>query len=589
MKRQKNEVSWKIGGEAGFGIMASGAMFAKTCMRAGLYAVDYSEYPSLIRGGHNTYQVSIAPREIWSHRTAVNILIALNQDTIVKHLDELTPGAVIVYDQTDPSFRDWSPKTVTRKDVTLIGLAMTELATQAGGEKLMRNTVAVGATFGLLSLDFSFPSAVVSDMFAGKGEAVVKTNVAVMKAGYEAITSAQAKAFPWDIEPLDDVAPRMLIAGNDAIGLGALQAGCKFYAGYPMTPSTTLLHFMAEYGPKHGVVVHHAEDEIGVINETIGAAFAGVRAMCGTAGGGFSLMTEAVGLAGMTEVGIVVVEAQRGGPSTGMPTWTGQDDLRLVLHASQGDFFKIVIAPADAEECFTLTQEAFNLAERYQTPVIVMTDKHLAEGHVTVPPFALGTVAVDRGKIAETKTLTPDKEFQRYRTDVVDGISPRTLPGTPGGIFLANSDEHDATGNSNEDQDMRLQQMDKRALKQKTLAKVMPQPKLIGLAKADVTLVSWGSTLGAVKEAARMLIEDHKIDVNILPITYINPFPIAAVTKLLNQAKTTIMIEANQSAQMAGWIRQQTGLSVDHTILRYDGRPFDPVSLVADIRKIIKK
>lgn len=583
MKRQINKVSWKIGGEAGFGIMASGAIVAKACLRAGLYACDYSEYPSLIRGGHNTYQLTVGPQPIWSPRAAVNILVALNRETIERHLDEVTLHGVVVYDQSDPTFHGWSTASIKRRDVNFYGLPLTELAIKAGGQKIMRNTVAVGATFALLSLDFKFPAAVVRRLFADKGPAVVKANLAVMAAGWRAITSAQAAACRWDINPLTNPRPKILITGHEALGFGAIQAGCKFYAGYPMTPSTTLLHFMAAQAEKYRLVVHQAEDEIGVINETIGAAYAGVRAMCGTAGGGFSLMTEAVGLAGMTEVGIVIVTAQRGGPSTGLPTWTGQDDLRQVLHASQGDFLKIVLAPADVNECFWLIQEAFNLADRYQTPVIVMTDKHLAEGHTTVAPFSLRPTRRDRGKIV----TRPTKGFRRYRPDIADGVSPRTLPGTSGGLFLANSDEHDSYGRSTETAEARLAQMDKRGRKEQTLRRFLPAPKLIGPEKSSATVITWGSTLGAVKEAQQILDREHGRAVNILPLTYINPFPVGPVTKYLKSAVRTILVEANQSGQMAGWIRQQTGLAVDHLIRRYDGRPFDPAELASHIIKCI--
>lgn len=584
MSRQINECNWKIGGAAGFGIMASGAIFAKTCMRAGLHVFDYSEYPSLIHGGHNSYQVYAAPRQIWAHRTAVNILVALDRTTVDQHLDELTPGGIIVYDRSDPSFDGWHPDG-KRSDVTFYGLPLAPLAVRAGGQKLMRNTVAIGATFALLSLDFDFPAAVVRDMFNAKGEQVAVANVAVMRAGYQAISPDQAAACPWDLNPRPNPPAQMLVAGNEAIGLGAIQAGCKFYAGYPMTPSTTLLHFMAEHGPAYNIVVRQAEDEIGVINETIGAAYTGVRAMCATAGGGFSLMTEAVGLAGMTEVGLVIVEAQRGGPSTGLPTWTGQDDLRQVLHASQGDFLKIVLAPADVEDCFAFGQEAFNLAERYQTPVIIMTDKYLAESHASVPPFH-HRAGLDRGRVLRPEDVA-NTEFRRYRTDVDDGISPRTLPGTPNGLFLANSDEHDPYGYSNEEASMRLAQIDKRARKTAAAAASLPSPRLIGPAKADVTLVSWGSSLGPVKEAARFLHADHHLTANIIPLTVINPFPAAVVSELIRSARTTIMVEANQTGQMAGWIRQHTGLTLDHQLLRYDGRPFDPVGLTKDILHLV--
>lgn len=587
MTRRQNEVNWKIGGEAGFGIMSTGAIFAKTCMRAGLRVFEYPEYPSLIRGGHNTDQVYASTNDVYAQRREVNILVALNKETLTAHLDEVTANGVILYDTSDRTFASFDPASIGRKDIRVYGLAMANLAIQAGGQKLMRNTIALGATFALLSLDFVFPATVVHDMFAHKSEALAKLNVDILRAGYAAITNDQAANFPWDIVPLATSSPQMLLTGNDAISLGAIQAGCLFYAAYPMTPASSILHFLAEYGPTYGMVIRHAEDEIGVINETIGAAYTGVRAMCGTAGGGFSLMTEAVGMAGMTEVGIVVIEAQRGGPSTGLPTWTEQGDLRQVLHASQGDYMKIVLAPGNHQQCFELTQQAFNLAERYQTPVIVMTDKYLAEGHMSIDRLTGRVGQLDRGQIATAADLHDQPHYQRYRTDVADGISPRSLPGTPNGLFLANSDEHDEYGLSNEDSPMRLAQMDKRQRKEEDLLKHIPAPRLIGPAKADLTIVTWGSSLGPCQAAVDMLHQQHHLQVNILPITWVNPFPAEAVKAIISQAAATVMVEGNQSGQMEGWIRQQTGHTFERHIRRYDGRPFDPAELCRHLAEMI--
>lgn len=586
MERTVNEVSWKIGGEAGFGIMATGATFAKTCVRAGLYAVDYSEYPSLIRGGHNTYQVAVSPRRLTAHRAEVNILVALNRETIDRHLDELTPGAAVIFDSSDPTLKDFISTQSTRRDLRWYGLPFDDLARAAGGQKLMRNTVALGATFALLSLDIEVPVAVLAQTFAHKGQAVVDMNVALLKAGYDAIPVDQGGTFPWDLEPLSNPPTRYLMTGNEGLALGAIQARCLFYAAYPMTPASSVLSILAEHGPKYGMVVRHAEDEIGVINEAIGAAWAGVRALCGTAGGGFALMTEAIGLAGMTEVGVVVIEAQRGGPSTGLPTWTEQGDLRQVLHAGQGDFLRIVLAPSNPTECYVMIQQAFNLAEKYQTPVIVMTDKYLAESHFTVDE--LPVIPIERGKIAHPADLPGEQRFLRYRTDVADGISPRTLPGMPDGMFLANSDEHEPTGFTTEEMDERQAQMEKRARKEVTLLTEIPAPQLIGPAKADVTIISWGSSIGPVVAAAKHLSERHHYSVNVLPITWVNPFPSAAVKKIIETATTTVMVEANQSGQMAGWIREQTGMSCDHHIRRYDGRPFNPTELMEQIHRLVR-
>ncbi|MBI5467001.1 MAG: 2-oxoacid:acceptor oxidoreductase subunit alpha [Candidatus Kerfeldbacteria bacterium] len=585
MKPIANELTWKIGGEAGFGIMSTGEMFAKTCIRAGLYVIDYPEYPSLIRGGHNTDQVTVSAKPLWSHRRPVNILVALNRETIDRHVNELTPNGVIVYDSTDISFTGFNPMDVDRRDVHIISLPLEDLARAAGGQKLMRNTVALGATFGLLRLDLNLPRAVVSDTFSAKGEAIVKLNLGVLQAGYDAITARQADLFPWDIVLQKSAPARMLVTGNDALAIGALQAGCQFYAAYPMTPASSLLHFLAEHGPAEGLVVRHSEDEIAAINQTIGAAYTGVRAMCGTAGGGFSLMTEAVGLAGMTEVGLVIIEAQRGGPSTGLPTWTEQGDLRQVLHASQGDFLKIVMAPTTPTECVTMIQQAFNLADRYQTPVIVMTDKYLAEMHAAVD-LPIPKIPIDRGLIASASELKKETAFRRYRIDSTDGVSPRTLPGTADGLFLANSDEHDEFGFSNEDADIRLGQMDRRERKRQTLAASLPTPELIGPGKADLTIVTWGSSYGPVREAVQQLADQRIATCNILPITFINPLP-PGLGERLRACTQTIMVEANQSGQLAGWIKEQTGHDFDHHIRRYDGRPFDPDELVTELQAIM--
>ncbi|MBI2984593.1 MAG: 2-oxoacid:acceptor oxidoreductase subunit alpha [Candidatus Kerfeldbacteria bacterium] len=586
MERQKNTFSWKIGGEAGFGIMASGTIFAKTCLRAGLQIFDYSEYPSLIRGGHNTYQVYVAPQPVRAWRAAVNILVALNRETVDQHLAEVSPGGAVVFDPGEYSFRDFRPAALGRDDIRWHPVSLGQISVDHGGELYMRNTVALGATFALLSVNFSFPAAVVKDLFMAKGQAVVDLNLALLRAGYQAIDSEAARHFPWDLDPLPSPEPPLYLAGNEAIALGALQAGCKFYAAYPMTPSSTILHFLAEHGPTYGMVVRHAEDEIGVINETIGAAYAGVRAMCGTAGGGFSLMTEAVGLAGMTEVGVVIIEAQRGGPSTGLPTWTEQADLRQVLHASQGDFLKIVLAPGDVEECFELTQLAFDLAERYQTPIIIMTDKYLAESHVGVPRFRT-VLPVDRGLVRRSEELPPGDRFRRY-DPAADGVAPRTLPGTPGGLFVANSDEHDRYGFSEEGVANRLAQMNRRARKEAMVLRGLPHPTLVGPAKADLTIVSWGSTKGVVSEARAILTQRYHLQTNHLHLWLVNPFPATAVDTLLSRARTTVMVEGNQSGQMAGWIRQHTGRQFDHHLRQYDGRPFEPEKLAGQLQALIR-
>jgi 2-oxoglutarate ferredoxin oxidoreductase subunit alpha len=451
----------------------------------------------------------------------------------------------------------------------------------------MRNTVALGAGCALLDFPPQHLAEVMTDAFARKGKKVVALNAAVLMAGYRALSATQRKKFPWSIRPVKPRQPQALFTGNDALSMGAIQAGCQLYSGYPMTPASSILHFLAEHGPKFGLIVRHAEDEIAAIHHAIGAAYTGVRAMTATAGGGFSLMTEAVGMAAMTEVGIVIVEAQRGGPSTGLPTWTEQGDLRQVLHASQGDFPRIVLAPSSHLECFSLMQAAFNLADVYQTPVIVMTDKYLAEGFRNVTIADLKPQPITRGKILSKVGPQKAGAFSRYRTDVADGIAPRTLPGTPHGLFLANSDEHDEFGYSNEDIPMRLGQMERRARKIETLQKHILPPRFCGPEDAPLTVVTWGSSAGAVEAALRILEQDHGLHANAMIPTMIAPFPSDLVKAKLGLSQHTVIVEANQSGQLAGWIRQQTGYSFDQAINRFDGRPFDPTELATQFAKII--
>lgn len=592
MNNQKAEtpttITWKIGGEAGFGIMSTGEMFARVCMRAGMHVFSYPEYPSIVRGGHNTVQVTVSAKPVTAHRTSVELLVALNKETLDLHMAEMVPRGVILYDTTDRTFSKFDPTSVQRNAVQLIGLSLAELTKTGGGPLFMRNSAALGASCALLGIPSDHLADVVHIMFHKKSAGIVTLNTSVLMAGYNAITPEQKKNFPWTIAPTHHQQTMALMTGNEALVLGALQAGCQLFSAYPMTPASSILHFLAEHGPAYGTVVRHAEDEIAAVNNAIGAAYTGVRAMTATSGGGFSLMTEAVGMAAMTEVGIVIVNAQRGGPSTGLPTWTEQADLRQVLHASQGDFGRIVLAPSSHEECFTLIQRAFNLADQYQTPVIVLTDKYLAEGHRNVPIDALKPEAIDRGKIWPSAEGRAKASYRRYPLNAPDGIAPRSLPGTPGGLFLANSDEHDEYGLSDEDIANRIGQMDRRARKSKTLRQHLIVPRLIGTQNAPLTIVTWGSSAGPVEAALSILQNEHDKEANAVVVTMIAPLPADAILSAMRKSKRTVIVEGNQGGQLAGWIRQQTGMTFHLAINRYDGRPFDPAELARQFSTIIK-
>ncbi|MDP2401013.1 MAG: 2-oxoacid:acceptor oxidoreductase subunit alpha, partial [Actinomycetota bacterium] len=387
---------------------------------------------------------------------------------------------------------------------------------------------------------------------------------------------------------------RMLVDGNEAFGLGALAAGLGLYCAYPMTPASSLLHFMAAHGEDHGVVVKHTEDEIAAMNMVVGGAFGGTRSMCATAGGGFSLMVEAYGFAGVSETACVVGLFTRPGPATGMPTWTEQSDLRFALHASQGEFPRVVLAPGDHDEAFHLTWQAFNLADVLQTPVILLGDSYLSDNRRTTAPFDTSAVTIDRGKlvaegdIAEhPEALSEDGRYLRYKvTD--DGVSVRALPGVIGAQQIVNSYEHDETGwgAPGEDAATRLAQNEKRMRKLELARTLVPAPARFGPAEADLSILLFGTTKMPVLEALNWL-EAEGVSVNVMQIVTVWPFPAEEVAAFLSSARKTAIIEGNATGQLQGLVREQCLMDVDHTLHRYDGRPFSPEQVHAWVKEVL--
>ncbi|MFC1687944.1 2-oxoacid:acceptor oxidoreductase subunit alpha [Patescibacteria group bacterium] len=580
---QKNSFRWKIGGIAGYGIKAAGLIFSKACTRGGLHIFSYTEYPSLIRGGHNTFQVKVDEQEVFSQNEKVDLLVALNENTFTEHQKELEPGGGIIY---DPDVFEVQADELKVKGFSIFAIPLVKLAKEHG-EMVMQNTVSIGASFALVKYPFEILEKVIEDTFMGKKDEIIKSNIAAAKAGYDYIEKEYSSVdFPYLLEPVDSKERQMIIAGNEATALGAIQGGCKFYVAYPMSPSSSILHTMAEYGDRFGIAVKQAEDEISVINMAIGAGYAGVRTMLATSGGGFALMNEGIGLAGLTETPVVIVNAQRPGPATGLPTWSGQGDLRFAIHAAQGEFPRFVLTPGDVEECFFMAGEALNLAEKYQTPVIILLDKYLSESHKSVLPFDISKVKIERGKILHEKDLEKMKEFHRYEVTET-GVSPRSLPGMKGGIFIANSDEHDSRGFTDESSENATEQMEKRLRKLHEAEKHLPKPKLTGTPHAEVTLIGWGSTKGIIKEATKLL-EGVGITANQLHLNYVNPFPSRTVSTIIKEAKNAIVIENNATGQLFGLIRERTGMEANAKILKYDGRPFFPAEIRESVEEILQ-
>lgn len=574
------EFSWMIGGEAGFGIMASGLTFSKTFARGGLHVFNTVEYPSLIRGGHNTYMVRTADREVHSHTGYIDMLVALNEETIHLHKEEMASTGCILFD----GMHEPEDRFGVHADISLFPIPLGNIVKDIGGKPIMRNTAALGATIALIGYDLSILESLLADMFKHKSDDVVRENIHIARAGYDFMMNNHPGGSGIFVKPVDSY-KRMVVNGNDAVAFGALSAGCKFYSAYPMTPASGVLHLLAAEERNHNLVVKHTEDELAAILMAIGASHAGVRAMTASSGGGFSLMVEALGLAAMTETPLVIMEGQRPGPSTGLATRTEQGDLRFVMHASQGDFPRVVMAPGDMEECFQAAGYAFNLADKYQIPVIILTDKFLTESHKTVEAFE--PVPVDRGSMLDRAQLDTITNYKRYER-TTSGVSPRAAPGHKNAVFIANSNEHDEYGNDLDDPANRTDMMDKRMKKLEILTKELEEPVLYGPKNADVTLISWGSTKGPILEAM-MLFENNDIKVNFLQIMYIHPFPSKRVVRLMNSARMTIDVENNQGAQLAGIIREKTGIKVDETILKYNGRPFTPEEIANRVMEVMER
>ncbi len=579
----KKELALRIGGAAGDGVSSTAESFAKIAARSGLHVWTYSSYQSVIRGGHVWTQVRGGFEPLLSHGTDPDVLVALNQQTMDVHQDGVAEGGAVIY---DPDAVKADPGRF-RPNVRALAIPLRKTAQAISSNALMRNTVALGAAVQLFDMDLRHLESAFRDIWGDKKPEVVQENIRAAKAGADAV---QASGGSFRLGLTYSNAPRYLMTGNEAIALGALAAGVKFHAQYPMTPASSILHWLAAHGPQHGVVVKQTEDELAAMNMAVGAGHAGVRAMTATSGGGFSLMVEAIGQAGMTETPLVAVLVQRGGPSTGLPTKTEQGDLNLALGAGQGDWPRAILAPRNPEECFRLTVQAFNLAEIYQTPIILMSDLYLGEGFRTVEkpdfnvPIVRGLMAADGG------------EAGRYRRYAItpSGVSPRILPGTKGYEYIAASDEHNEEGllisdiyaGLPEHVEERRRMHEKRMRKLDGLRKDTPPPELWGPKGADLTLISWGSTWGPAHEAILHL-EAEGIRVNSLEFPTIFPFHVDETNAFLRAAKRTLSVEGNYTGQFARLLRAETGHVPAASLHKYDGEPVSWREIASKAREVL--
>ncbi len=565
-------MTFKIGGEAGQGIESGRAGFAKVLARGGLHVFGLQDYMSRIRGGHNFYQIRVSEKPLCSHTDEIHLLLALLPETIERHKGEVVAGGGIIYDEGLEVDRE----DLRERGINLFPVPLSKIAEEAGG-RIMVNTAAFGAAAGVTEYDFEFMAGIIHDNFSKKGASVVDANLEVARKAYDFAQKRYAADFDYKLEPAE-APPRMIINGNQALCLGAVLGGCRFISAYPMTPASSILEWMAPYASRYGLVAKHSEDEIAALGMAIGASHVGARAMTATSGGGFSLMVEALGLAGMTETPVVIVEGQRPGPSTGMPTRTEQGDLLFVLRASQGEFPRIVLTPGTVEDCFHAGWRAFNLAEKYQCPVIILVDNFLANSVRSIPgsDFHFEEVEIDRGELLTDEELEQlADDYKRYAITAT-GISPRALPGHPKAVFVACSDEHTEDGHfEDEDPENRVKMVQKRLRKLDVAVGEMRAPTLYGPEQADITLIGWGSSYGPVREAVERLNERGE-KVNFLHFTDIWPFPEDQVRPLLKSAQRLVAVEGNATGQFARLLRAYTGIQVDDLILKYDDQPFSP-------------
>ncbi|QHS17142.1 2-oxoacid:acceptor oxidoreductase subunit alpha [Halopenitus persicus] len=577
------DFNWAIGGEAGDGIDSTGKIFAQALSRSGRHVFTSKDFASRIRGGYTAYKVRTSVDRVQSVVDRLDVLIALTPRTIEENLPELHEDSVIIYDGERTTMQNAEiPEEMVGLDVPL-----KRLAEEAGGA-IMRNVVALGAACEVTDFPIENLDSALEKRFKDKGQKLVENNQEAARAGQSYVAEEFDHEFDYELETTDN--DYVLLNGDEAIGMGAIAAGCRFYSGYPITPATDVMEYLTGRIERYGGHVVQAEDELSAINMALGAARAGARSMTATSGPGIDLMTETFGLVATSETPLVICNVMRSGPSTGMPTKQEQGDLNGMLYGGHGEVPRFVLAPTTIDECFWKTVEAFNLAEKYQTPVYLTADLSLAVTEQTYEPdaFDMDAVEIDRGFLVDEGTIgdhqTDAEQFKPHEiTD--DGISPRALPGTSGGAHMSTGLEHDELGRRTEEQDMRVEQVDKRSRKVDTATEREDwSPREFGDPEADTLVVSWGSNEGALIEALEYL-EADGIDVRVISVPYIFPRP--DLTEDVRAAEETIVVECNATGQFADLVEHDVLERVER-INKYTGVRFKADELARDIKQTLE-
>ncbi|WP_018130732.1 2-oxoacid:acceptor oxidoreductase subunit alpha [Effusibacillus pohliae] len=573
-----DQLSWKVGGQQGEGIDSTGEIFATALNRHGYFVYGYRHFSSRIKGGHTNYKIRVSTKPRPANADNLDMLIAFDQETIDFNAHELRPGGVIIADE---KFNPVAPEGMT---VRFFTVPLTKFAEEAGSA-IMKNMVALGASACVLGLQPETFESLISDMFLRKGQKVVDSNMAAIRKGFQFMKENGGEIAEFRLKP-GDGKQRLFMMGNDAIGLGALAAGARIMPAYPITPASDVMEYLIKKFPKVGGHVIQTEDEIAAITMAIGANYAGVRALTATSGPGLSLMMEAIGLAGMTETPVVIIDTQRGGPSTGMPTKHEQSDMYAVLFGTHGEIPKIVLAPATAEECFYMTIDAFNYAEKYQTPVILITDLALSLAKQTVEPLDYDRITINRGKLATEEQLAaiePGKLFKRYAF-TEDNISPRVFPGQKGGIHHVTGVEHTEVGRPTEDAAIRTKMMNKRL--NKVRGEFPNSVSYTGAENPDLLVIGVGSTIGVIDEALERLTAEGK-SVAHAHVRVLSPFPTETLQKYVDRAKKVLVVENNATGQLKHLMQFFDIKGEFLSQLKYDGNPYLPSEIYAHCKELI--
>ncbi|MDK2870075.1 MAG: 2-oxoglutarate/2-oxoacid ferredoxin oxidoreductase subunit alpha [Pyrococcus sp.] len=570
MKVIKDDVSIVLGGAAGQGIQTVEVLLTHALKKARYHVFGTKEYMSRIRGGINTTEIRIASRRVRAFVKRIDLLVPFKKGTLTWVKDRISDNTIVLGEKENVE-EEFLGK------INLVEIPLTKTALKVGSQ-LYLNTVAAGLIFGLFGVPVEIIESEIRNYFKGKSEKIVEKNVEAVREGYNIGRSIREKGeIVVEIKPDEKVKEEILLSGTEAVGIGALAGGMNFLSFYPMSPSTGVSTFAAQHAEEFEIVVEQAEDEIAAINMALGAWFAGARAMVSTSGGGFALMCEAISLAGMAENPVVIHLAQRPGPATGLPTRTMQGDLNLVLHAGHGDFPRIILAPGTLEEAFYLTAEAFNLADKYQVPVIILTDQYFVDSYYNLPEPDVSKVKVEK------YIVKAEKGYKRYKL-TEDGISPRAIPGYGEDVVVANGNEHDEWGDITEDAEITRKMQEKRAIKKlETIKRNAPFPKIIGREDAKFYVISWGSTFHIVEEALELLKRDDVAHVHFSWLYPLNP-----KIKDILTGKTLIAVENNITGQFADLLKKELDIKVDHKILKYDGRPFAVEEVYESLKEVIK-